>query len=88
MGVCDGCRRQNAESVIEALECTDCKRAYNEVNGKEKIELDDLYSPKGCCVICEYSEGVWDEEKVGCEIHGGMHNNDDVCTQFKEIGAV
>ena len=40
----------------------------------------------GCCAICKYSEGIWDEEKVGCILHGGLHKNEDVCVQFKEVG--
>ncbi|PHV72166.1 hypothetical protein CS063_01440 [Sporanaerobium hydrogeniformans] len=43
-------------------------------------------NPKGCCVICKYSEGVWDTGNVECEFHGGLHKNDDVCDQFKEVG--
>lgn len=43
---------------------------------------------KGCCVICEHSEGVWDSVNVECEFHGGMRKNDDVCDQFKGIGSV
>lgn len=38
----------------------------------------------GACVVCIHSEGIWDEENVGCEEHGGIHNNYDVCEDFKE----